>query len=218
MAKRPAAGRTKTRLCPPLTPSEGAALYEALLLDTIRLVQDVPGFQLAITVTPASATIYFRRISPSGTILIPVECEKIGGCLCEALGGALHLGHSQAIALNSDGPSLPPEYLVQAQTDLAAGADVVLGPSEDGGYYLIGLNRLYPDLFADIEWSTARTYTQTLARAWTLGLQAAILPPWYDVDDLSGLQRLKAEMGDCAEGSLTHTRRFFETHSLSASS
>jgi rSAM/selenodomain-associated transferase 1 len=216
MAKQPAVGRTKTRLCPPLTPAQAAAFYEALLLDTITLVHDIPSLRLAVTVTPTDATIYFQRVSPPGTILVPVECETIGGCLCQALGYLLDLGHPQAIALNSDGPSLPPAYLVQARVELASGADVVLGPSEDGGYYLIGLNRPHPELFENIEWSTAWVTAQTLARAHALGLQVAILPQWYDVDGLADLQRLKAELDGSAEGSLTHTRRYFETHSLPA--
>jgi rSAM/selenodomain-associated transferase 1 len=208
MAKQPAVGRTKTRLCPPLTPAEAVALYEAMLRDTIRLVADLEGVRLAIAVTPPEATGAFRRISPPHAILLPVAGADIGECLNQALGRLLAAGHSRAIALNSDGPTLPAAFLKQAITRLD-GADVVLGPSEDGGYYLIGLTQPQPELFQDIEWSTEQVTAQTLARAEAMGLSVALLPPWYDVDTAADLDRLQAELATLPAEALPHTRRLF---------
>jgi rSAM/selenodomain-associated transferase 1 len=207
MAKEPAVGQTKTRLCPPLTPTEAAALYEAMLRDTIGLVAGLEGVRLAIAVTPPEATDSFRRISPVEAILLPVAGADIGNCLNQVLGRLLADGHSQAIALNSDGPTLPAAYLRQAIVRLN-GADVVLGPSEDGGYYLIGLKQPRPELFRGIEWSSQRVTAQTLARAEAMGLSVALLPRWYDVDTAADLDRLWAELATLPAGVLPYTRCF----------
>jgi rSAM/selenodomain-associated transferase 1 len=216
MAKEPAVGQTKTRLCPPLTCAEAAALYEAMLRDTIELVAGpsaslragLEGVRLAIAVTPPGAADSFRRISPPDAILLPVAGADIGDCLNQVLGRLLADGHSRAIALNSDGPTLPVATLCQAIAWLN-GADVVLGPSEDGGYYLIGLTQPRPELFRGIEWSSERVTAQTLARAEAMGLRVALLPPWYDVDTAADLDRLRAELATLPAEALPHTRRFF---------
>ena len=101
----------------------------------------------------------------------------------------LATGYSPAIALNSDGPTLAFQNLLCALERLRD-ADVVLGPSEDGGYYLIGLKKAQPGLFQGIDWSTKRVTVQTLARAEDLGLAVAMLPQWYDVDAAADLWRL----------------------------
>lgn len=208
MAKQPTVGQTKTRLCPPLTPVEAVALYEAMLRDTIELVAGLEGVRLAIAVTPPEATDAFRRVSPPDAILLPVAGADIGECLNQVLGRLLAAGHSRAIAFNSDGPTLPATYLRQAITRLDS-ADVVLGPSEDGGYYLIGLKQPRPELFREIEWSSERVTAQTLARAKAMGLSVALLPPWYDVDTAADLDRLRAELATLPAEALPYTRRFF---------
>lgn len=208
MAKQPAVGRTKTRLCPPLTPAQAVALYEALLRDTVAQAETLTGIALAVAVTPPEALDDFRRISPPGTVLLPISGADIGDCLSQVLSRLLAAGHTCALALNSDGPTLPVSYVHMAVT-LLDGADIVLGPSEDGGYYLIGLKQPHPELFQDIPWSTDRVTVQTLARAGTLGLSVALLPPWYDVDTGEDLNRLRAELLALPPEALLHTRRFF---------
>jgi rSAM/selenodomain-associated transferase 1 len=209
MAKAPAVGRTKTRLCPPLTPARAAQLYEALLRDTIHLAAGVEGVQLAIALTPPEATDLFERWSPPGTLLFPVSGADIGACLDRVLGSLLDAGHTGVMALNSDGPTLPAAHLRQALDQLDQ-ADVVLGPGEDGGYYLVGQRAHHPRLFYDIDWSTARVLPQTLARAESLGLSVALLPPWYDVDTAPDLDRLRAEVETLPPEAVPHTRRFLD--------
>ena len=211
MAKRPEVGRTKTRLCPPLTPTQAAALYEAMLRDTIELVAQLEGVQLAIAVTPPEATSAFLHMSPPGTLLLPVAGADIGDCLNQVLSGLLASGHSRAMALNSDGPTLPSSHLRQAVAELDD-ADVVLGPSEDGGYYLVGLKEPQPGLFQDIEWSTERVTSQTLVRAEALGLSVVTLPPWHDVDTAPDLNRLRVELDGLPMGTAAHTRQFLATY------
>jgi rSAM/selenodomain-associated transferase 1 len=213
MAKQPAVGQTKTRMCPPLAPAEAAALYEAMLRDTISLAARLCTVQLAIAITPPEAIESFRLISPPDALLLPVSGRDIGDCLNQVLGGLLATGYTRALALNSDGPTLPASYL-STSFALLEGADVVLGPSEDGGYYLIGLKEPRPELFRDIAWSTTTVTAQTLACAETLGLRVALLPPWYDVDTDADLERLRAELEVLPREALFHTRRFFAAHQM----
>jgi len=209
MAKEPTTGQAKTRLCPPLTPSQAAALYEAMLRDTIELADDLESVQLAIAVTPPEALVFFRSISPQRTVLLPVACTDIGDCLDQVLIHLLAAGHPHAIALSADNPTLPLVHLQQATIRLS-GADVILGPSEDGGYYLIGLKQPHPELFRDIRWSTQTVTAQTLAQAEGLGLSVSLLPPWYDVDTPADLDRLRTDLANLPDAVASHTRSFFD--------
>ena len=210
MAKEPAVGRTKTRLCPPLTHEQAAALYEALLRDTIDLTAGLEDVQQAVAVTPPEAVETFRHWCPQDTLLLPVTGADIGDCLNQTLNYLLASGHAGAMALNSDGPTLPASHLLQAIARLDQ-ADVVLGPGEDGGYYLVGFKEPHPGLFNKIDWSTEWVTAQTLARAEALGLSVALLPTWYDVDTATDLDRLRAEIATLPANALPYTRRFLET-------
>lgn len=188
-------------------------LFEALLRDTIALAAGLEGVQLAIAISPPEAQAYFLSISPPGTLLLPIEGANIGICLEKALEGLLERKFKKAIALNADGPSLPREYLVEAFR-LLDSHDVVLGPGEDGGYYLVGLKQMHADIFADIPWSTSAVLEKTLAQAAQLGLRTALTPAWYDVDIPADMARLIEEISSFPAGGLSFTRRFFDQYSL----
>jgi len=207
MAKQPLVGKTKTRLVPALSLQEAADLYQALLLDTLAMVSDLPWADLAVAITPPQSRPYFESITSAGTLLLPVEGQDIGACLAQTLDLALQLGYRKVFALNSDGPSVPPEYLGQAVNYLEQ-ADVVLGPGEDGGYYLVGLTQPHPGIFSDITWSTENVLSQTLERAAGLGLRTALTPPWYDVDTPAEVLRLIKELEAISPDRLPNTRRF----------
>ena len=208
IAKQPQVGTTKTRLSPPLTLSAAAELFEALLFDTIDLASSISGLDLAVAVTPPDSIPYFERVTPPGTLLLPVTCPDIGDCLTQVFEQLLQMGYAQVLAFNSDGPSLPGQYIQQA-LHLLRDHDVVFGPSEDGGYYLVGLAEFYPQLFADIEWSTPRVLPESLDKAGQEGLSVALLPTWYDVDTGVGLKRLLRETRTLPDNQLVHSRRFF---------
>ncbi len=209
MAKEPKIGSTKTRLCPPLEPVEAAKLYEALLWDTINLAAGIEAVDLAIAVTPPESIDYFKGIAPAKTILIPVACGDIGECLTLGLGELLAKGYDRVLALNSDGPSLPQEYIQLAIRHLDHN-DLVLGPAEDGGYYLIGFKKIYPDLFKNINWSTNQVFDQTLQSAEQMNLCVHLLPAWYDVDTSADIQRLQDELETLPIQMLKHTRALFK--------
>ena len=213
MAKKPIVGFTKTRLCPPLLPHQASALYEALLLDTIALGTDLKGVDLAIAVTPSDSSDYFQTIAPPDALLLPVDCPDIGSCLSQVMEKLIGNDYKKAFAINSDGHSLPPDYLHQAVRSLDD-CDLVLGPSEDGGYYLVGVKRHQPDVFTGITWSTSNVLSQTLSKASNLGLRVALLPEWYDIDTWEDFVRLEAELEHLPPDRLKYTRRFVERFSL----
>jgi rSAM/selenodomain-associated transferase 1 len=209
MAKKPQVGRTKTRMRPTLTSTEAAQLYEALLKDSIVLISGLEEIELAIAVTPPESILYFRHISPSGTLLIPIECVDIGDCLTQVFECLLEMGYPKVLAFNADGPSVPPQYIHTAVQRLDQ-EDIVLGPSEDGGYYLVGMKQLFPQIFSGIAWSTPQVLAQTSDKIEALGLRAGLLPPWYDVDTATDLERLQAELTSLPNNRLTYTRQFLE--------
>lgn len=208
MAKDPAPGRTKTRLTPPLSPQDAARLYEAMLGDTITLVSSVRGVRLALAITPASALERWRPRLPADALLLAVDGATVGVCLSEATRRLFDAGFSHVIAINSDGPTLPPARIEHADV-LLEGTDVVLGPSDDGGYYLIGVRHPWPGLFSGINWSTAGVMAQTLERVATLGRTVALLESWYDIDTAADVERLQAELTRLPADALPWTRRFF---------
>ena len=130
-----------------------------------------------------------------GSPLLPPRVQGFGRCLLHAIQAMLDGGARAACVLNSDSPTLPNALLVEAALSLLERPDrVVLGPAEDGGYYLLGMSAPHAHLFEDIAWSTDTVADETRARARTLGLDLVELAPWYDVDDHAALLRLIDEV------------------------
>jgi rSAM/selenodomain-associated transferase 1 len=207
MAKAPRAGQVKTRLCPPLDPAEAAELYRCFLLDRIAQVAALDHATPVVAYAPADARDEIERLAP-GLRLLAQRGPDLGERLTHVFADLLAGGHRAAIATDSDTPTLPRRYLEQAIGALTDGdADVTLGPTEDGGYYLIGLARPAPLLFEDIPWSTDGVLAATLDRARRLDLRVAVLPGWFDVDTAADLDRLRAALGAAAGEEPRHTRR-----------
>jgi len=207
VAKRPAAGRTKTRLTPPLSPDEAAALYECFLRDTLDLIRRVPGVRSVIAYLPEDAAGYFAALAPDFDLL-PQHGPDLGARLDHALTSYLARGFARVAIMNSDGPTLPAAHLTTAFELLRDGADVVFGPAEDGGYYLIGLKRPAPRLLRQVRMSTPTVLADTLALAAAEGLKVALLPMWYDVDDVASLARLRRELARADADIAPATRAF----------
>ena len=114
------------------------------------------------------------------------------------------------MAIDSDTPTLPGEFLQRGVDLLTRGeADVVIGPSDDGGYYLIGVRTAQPELFLDMPWSTPTVLSETLRRTHVAGLATACLPTWFDVDTGADLERLQASLAQLGAAAPAETRRFF---------
>jgi hypothetical protein len=205
MAKAPRAGFSKTRLCPPLRPQQAAALSAAFLRDiseNIALAARQASIAGYIAYAPAGQEALFDGVLAPGTGLLladgspsmPADVQGFGRCLLHAVLAMLERGHGSAVVLNSDSPTLPTALLVRTAVALAAaGERVVLGPADDGGYYLLGMKAAHAHLFADIAWSTESVAAATRDRAAALGLEVVTLPTWYDVDDHAALLRLLDE-------------------------
>jgi rSAM/selenodomain-associated transferase 1 len=200
MAKASMAGRTKTRLVPPLTFEEAAGLNTAFLRDVADNVLAAAAFAEItgwMAYAPAGSEAFFKAHLPASIGLLETVKPDFGACLFHAASSLLDCGHDAVCLLNSDSPTLPVGYLVAAATALAAPGDrVVLGPSTDGGYYLIGIKQPHEPLFQNVEWSTERVFRQTLARCAEARLPVFQLPVWYDVDDADALRVLIGEVID----------------------
>ena len=208
MAKAPWAGEVKTRLCPPLSLVDAAELYRRLLLDKIEQVRSLKTARLAIAYTPGEARAFFEEVAP-GFVLVPQRGADLGDRLANSLGELLDTGHRGALAIDSDTPTLPLEFLQQALDLIATPEiDVVLGPTEDGGYYLIGLRAVHRELFEAMAWSTQQVLPETIRRADAKGLRVACLPPWYDIDTPDDLARLRMALAASDGDVPRHTRKF----------
>lgn len=198
MAKAPRRGEVKTRLVPPLTPAEAAALSGAFLRDAaenILTAAETAAIDGWVAYSPPGSEAVFEALLPRGIRLLPSRRPGLAASLLDAADDLLATGYGGACLVNNDSPTLPTAAIGAAARALAAPGDrAVLGPAADGGYYLIGLKRLHRRLFEDIDWSTERVLRQTLDRAAEIGLATVMLPVWYDVDDLASLRRLIAEI------------------------
>ena len=216
MAKAPQPGRVKTRLTPPLTPAGATAMGAAFLRDiteNLRLAGAAAAIDPHVAYAPAGQEHLFDGLLAPGTRLVladgapdglgwaPPEVTGFGRCLLHAARALFAQGYGAVCLLNADSPTLPTARLVEAAEALAAPGDrVVLGPAEDGGYYLIGLKAPHAAVFADIAWSTERVAEQTRQRVRESGLALVELPAWYDVDEEAALVRLLEDIA-AASGS-----------------
>jgi uncharacterized protein len=212
VAKQPAPGQTKTRLSPPLSGNEAAALYECFLrdtLDTIREARKVIDFQPIIAYLPSGTEPYFRELAPDFELLL-----QQGADLSERLNNATTYaltpgGCDQVVIMDSDSPTLPAENLCRAFTALdRPDIDVSLGPCDDGGYYLIGLKRPEPDLFLKVTMSTPHVVQDTLAQVRAKMLHVEMLPLFYDIDYVADLHRMVDELAASPSITAVHTRAF----------
>src|SRR6478609_6358943 len=220
VTKAPQAGRVKTRLVPPLTPEEAAELTKCFLRDTVaaissvcsrRSVGDASKMQFehagashseaataacGIAVyTPVGSESAYTDILPAAFSLLPQRGDGFGERLYFAVEDLFKCGFASVCLIDSDSPTVSAENFAEAVELLSTSEDrVVLGPSDDGGYYLIGVKKPHGHLFQQIDWSTERVLNQTMQRATEIGIEIKLLPIGYDVDDDAGLRRLCNEL------------------------
>ncbi|SEC61685.1 TIGR04282 family arsenosugar biosynthesis glycosyltransferase [Terriglobus roseus] len=195
MAKAPRPGKVKTRLAPPLTLEQSAALNTCFLRDTFTNIDSVEDAQGIICYTPVGDEAMFDGLAPKSFALIAQRGDGFGDRLYLAATDLLACGFSSVCLIDSDSPTIPYAALQQAVQALAQPGDrVVLGGSDDGGYYLIGLKAAHAAVFERITWSTASVFAETVERAAEADLELVELPVWYDVDDGATLRILAAEL------------------------
>ena len=200
MAKASIPGRAKTRLVPPLTFTEASDFNTAFLRDVADNIgaaaREAPinGY---VAFGPPDSAGFFSSMLPPSIGLIDAWHPNFGDCLFTAIAQLFARGHAAAVVLNSDSPTLPTSFLIETAQRLAHPGDrAILGPSSDGGYYLLGLKAPHRRLFEQVAWSTELVAAQTLERAAEIGLDVEVLPEWYDVDDACSLRMLCAEFDE----------------------
>ena len=235
MTKAPRAGRVKTRLVPPLTPEQAAELNKCFLRDTTAAILSACSRRPAgdagnrhetgashseaataqccgvAVYTPVGAESAYTDLLPSGFCLLPQRGDKFGDRLYFAVEDLFKCGFASVCLIDSDSPTVPAGNFAEAVELLSTHEDrVVLGPSDDGGYYLIGVKKPHRRLFEQIDWSTERVFNQTIQRAMELQLEVKLLPSGYDVDHDASLHRLCSELlGKQADESVAPNTRTF---------
>lgn len=198
MSKAPRPGKVKTRLSPPLTPEQASALNVCFLRDTTENIDQVTqaGNSAGLVVyTPVGDEAVFEGLLPRRFQLLAQRGDGFGERLLHACEDLFACGFGSVCLIDSDSPTMSQTALLDAVERLAKPGDrAVLGGSDDGGYYLIGVKQVHPQLFARIDWSTERVLSQTIDRAKEINLPVERLSTWYDVDDAATLERLRQEL------------------------
>lgn len=201
ICKTPAAGKSKTRLCPPLRPDECAAISACFIADLGRTIAGLrhPATRPYAVYTPAGTEAELLRLLPAFSLTLQGEGD-LGARLHKGIGDLLAAGHAGAILISSDSPTLPPAILEAAVEAVLGGDRMVIVPAFDGGYTLIGLSSAHAPLFEGMEWSTETVFDRTMERAAGIGLPTVVLDMWYDVDDAQSYALLEAEFEGQAPG------------------
>ncbi len=192
MAKAPRPGMVKTRLAKNLPAHAVTALYRCLLDDTMALAQSLATVEVAI-VCPASDVDDLACLAGDGVRVVAQSGEGLAAGLTSVFAHFASAGQQRVIAFNSDSPHLPASVLESTFEALAA-CDLVVGPTHDGGYYLVGARAVHPGLFNGDGMGTSNALDTLLARAKALGLSVRFADPFYDIDVASDLTRLDAEL------------------------
>lgn len=194
-AKAPIPGEVKTRLCPPLDEEEAASLHGSLVLDAIERTKGLQGVSLYVAGAPDLEHPFFKVLEGRyGARLLLQRGPDLGARMRQAMQDAFDQGMKDVFLTGTDLPTLPRASLVAALA-LIKQHDVVLGPTADGGYYLIGLRTVRPDLFQGIAWSTATVFAETKKKIEAAGLSLGLLPECRDVDTLDDLNHFIALVG-----------------------
>lgn len=193
--KTPAAGFSKTRLSPPLHPEDCSAISACFIGDLASTINSLGGDVTPYAIyTPVGTESALRNLLPASFHLLP-QCDGAFGVrLCCAATQLLDAGHRGAILVNADSPTLPALILRAAVDALWREDAIVLSPSFDGGYTLIGLSQPHPEVFTGIPWSTAHVHRLTMQRAAEIQVPVINVPGWYDVDDQQTLHLLEREL------------------------
>lgn len=212
-AKVPAPGEVKTRLFPHLTPEQAAELHQAFVLDTLTRFEPTGNIKRYLACSPSSTDPFFKQLSQDYQIdLLDQQGRDLGERMSSVVKTLMDRSCRRVVLMGTDSPTLPVAYVEMAFEALQK-CPVALGPSADGGYYLIGLSRWIPELFEGISWSTEKVFDLTLQKIHSLGLECKILPQWFDVDDRNSLKVLADQLAQ--NPSLApHSWKFLQSHRM----
>jgi hypothetical protein len=211
MARAPSAPG-KTRLAPHMSDARLLALRTALVADTLLAVGELNDVDRFVFYTPDEAAAEMAGIAGGRFTLAPQRGDDLGQRMRSAFEELLfERGYASAMLVGSDIPMLTVTHMAAARDALQARAGLVLGPAEDGGYYLIGMRRLETRLFDAIEWGTARVLSETVRTADRLGLAVVLLDRTYDIDTIEDLRRLDRDLASASPGVAPQTRTWLNS-------
>ena len=194
-ARAPELGRVKTRLCPPLTSEQALELHSALVADSLDHFGRVerPGLERALLLSQPLLDPQDLTVPEAWNVSIQADGD-LGRRLASLFEDAFQRSVTRLVVLGSDSPTLPLEVIHEAFDELGR-RKAVVGPAEDGGYYLLGASAWIPELFDNIDWGTAEVLSQTTTVLAEKKLDFATLIPWYDIDRSKDLEKLREEIG-----------------------
>ncbi|MCP4251814.1 MAG: glycosyltransferase [Candidatus Scalindua sp.] len=192
-AKSPIPGKVKTRLSPYITPTEAAELYKAFIADIICNAHKLKCERITIAFTPSDAEATLHSVCGQSVDYLPQKGESLGERMKNAFKHSFDKDSTRTVIIGTDSPTLPLSYIQQA-FDALKEVPVSIGPTFDGGYYLIGLSERNDVIFDGIDWSTSKVFGQTLTRIQAINKQLYVLPPWYDVDTPDDLEFLRSHI------------------------
>lgn len=204
-AKVPRPGAVKTRLTPFLSPAEAARVYTAFLRDTIRQSRRLSGVDVRLYLAPPLPDDGIDAL-PTDVSLYEQRGDGLGERMQQAFRETLDNGYNRVVVMGSDHPTLPLSFLREAFRALDESGSVCIGPTEDGGFYLLGMNAFYPQIFQNMTYSHSEVFADTLTRVEHTDAGVTVLPQWYDADRPGDLGRMLSDLdGGTAEA--PNTRR-----------
>lgn len=188
VAKEPVPGKVKTRLYPELSSTDAAGLYRCFLYDRIGEISTLKGVDMAIAYTPKDARETFTALALDGFELFAQRGKSLGERLNNIFLEKFARGYNAVSIIDSDSPDLPKSIVEESfQLLLSKQAEVVFGPCQDGGYYLVGMRKPHPELFRNIPWSTENVLSISLEKARKIGISVKLLSRWNDLDTFEDL-------------------------------
>ena len=199
-ARDPILGQVKTRLTSFLDNETILKLYISFLEDSLAIIQQVGNADYFVGISPANNSGFFDALEDSGMTLFSQEGKDLGDKMRQAFINRFMQGYNNVAIIGSDSPSLPVSYIERA---LDSKKDLVLGPSIDGGYYLIAMKDKVSEVFSCVDWGTDKVLHETLQRVQDGGFSFDLLPVWYDVDLPQDLKFLKTHLMLIAQSGLS---------------
>jgi len=193
MAKAPVAWQVKTRLLSSFTAEEAAELSRSLLMDQLNHLKALDTADFYLAFAPDDVQLLMEKLAPPCFHLFPQQGDDLGARMAAVFERLFQMGHKNIVLIGGDLPPVPLGFFDQAYALLGApNKRVVLGPSRDGGYYLVGSNRPTPEIFQGMRWSHSEVLTETRNKLASLKVDYHLLSPWFDIDTVDDLRHLES--------------------------
>jgi uncharacterized protein len=206
MAKAPLSGQVKTRLLSFFTAEEAAELSRSLLMDQLDHLQALDTADFYLAFAPDDAQLLMEKLAPPCFHLFPQQGDDLGARMGAVFERLFQMGHKNIVLIGGDLPPVPLHFFDQAYAFLEApNKPVVLGPSRDGGYYLIGSNRPTLQIFQGMSWSHSEVLTETQNKLASQKVDYHLLPPWFDIDTADDLRHLGSVLDNALKKAMPNT-------------